>query len=122
MVRFGPILAALLLLAGPAGAAESEPVRSERAVATLVSDTDRVQVSFPPAFVHTGSAVVRVSASAGKSITYPPDTEDGYLAEWRTLADVLDGTSVVEYDELLDDARYALTLADAAADLIAGAP
>ena len=44
--------------------------------------------------------------------------EDGYLAEWRALADVLSGTSVVEYDELLDDARYALTLADAAAALI----
>jgi predicted dehydrogenase len=88
----------------------------------IVTDTDRVEVSFPPAFVHVGSAVVRVSASAGKSITYPTDAEDGYLAEWRTLAAVLDGTSVVEYDELLDDARYALTLADAAAELIAGAP
>ena len=53
--------------------------------------------------------------------TYPIDPDDGYLAEWRALADLLSGASVVEYDELLDDARYALTLADAAAELIGGA-
>ena len=42
--------------------------------------------------------------------------EDGYVAEWRALAELLDERDVdVEYDELLDDARYALRLADAAA-------
>ncbi|MET0781065.1 MAG: Gfo/Idh/MocA family oxidoreductase [Microbacterium sp.] len=84
----------------------------------ITTETDLIEVSFPPAFVHVGSAVVRVTSSTGKLTTYPTDAEDGYLAEWRALADVLAGTSVVEYDELLDDARYALTLADAAAALI----
>ena len=86
----------------------------------ITTDTDVVTVSFPPAFVHAGSAEVRVETATGKRTTYPLDREDGYLAEWRALADVLNGSSVVEYDELLDDARYAITLADAASELIAG--
>ena len=84
----------------------------------ITTDTDRVEVHFPPAFVHVGSAVVRVSASTGNVTTYAPAADDGYLAEWRALADVLNGTGVVEDDELLDDARYALAVADAAAALI----
>ena len=78
-------------------------------------------MSFPPAFVHVGSAEVRVVTATGKRTTYPIDDTDGYLAEWRALADVLNGSSVIEYDELLDDARYAITLADAASELIGGA-
>ena len=85
----------------------------------ITTDTDVVTVSFPPAFVHVGSAEVRVVSATGKRTTYPIDDTDGYLAEWRALADVLNGASVVEYDELLDDARYAITLADAASELIA---
>ena len=88
----------------------------------ITTDTDVVTVSFPPAFVHVGSAEVRVVSETGKRTTYPIDDDDGYLAEWRALADVLNGSSVVEYDELLDDARYAITLADAASELIGGAP
>lgn len=84
----------------------------------IITDTDRLHVSFPPAFVHVGSASVRVTAGSGTVTTYPLAPDDGYLAEWRALADVLDGTAVVEYDELLDDARYAVALADAAAALI----
>ena len=61
------------------------------------------------------------NSASGKRTTYPLDVEDGYLAEWRALADVLNGRSVVEYDELLEDARYALAPADAASELIAGA-
>lgn len=84
----------------------------------ITTDTDRVEVRFPPAFVHVGSAVVRVASSTGSVTTYASDDDDGYLTEWRALADVLEGTSVVEYDEMLDDARYALALADAASALI----
>lgn len=84
----------------------------------ITTETDLIEVSFPPAFVHAGSAAVRVTSASGRVTTYPPTADDGYLAEWRALADVLNGVSVVEYDELLDDARYALALADAAAALI----
>ena len=87
----------------------------------ITTDTDVVTVSFPPAFVHAGSAEVRVNFASGKRSTYPIAPDDGYLAEWHALTDLLSGSSVVEYDELLDDARYTLTLADAAAELIGGA-
>lgn len=86
----------------------------------ITTDTDRIEVAFTPAFVHVGSATVRVLAGSGKETIYPTVTEDGYVAEWRAMAQLLDGTNVVEYDELLDDARYALTLADHAASLIDG--
>lgn len=84
----------------------------------ITTDTDRVEVRFPPAFVHAGSAVVHVSAGNGREMTFPVDREDGYLAEWRALGDALDDPTTVEYDEMLDDARYAISLADAAAELI----
>ncbi|MDN3496461.1 Gfo/Idh/MocA family oxidoreductase [Planococcus sp. APC 4015] len=87
----------------------------------ITTDTDRLEVAFPPAFVHVGSAQVSVRSASGTTTTYPTTPDDGYLAEWRALADVLDGTTVVEYDELLEDARYAIALADAAAELIVGA-
>ena len=86
----------------------------------ITTDTDLLEVSFPPAFVHSGSAEVHVTADTGKRTRYPINPVDGYQAEWRALADVLNGSSVVEYDELLDDAMYALTLADSAAELIDG--
>ncbi|WP_404429522.1 Gfo/Idh/MocA family oxidoreductase [Microbacterium lacus] len=85
---------------------------------TITTDTDVVEVSFPPAFVHVGSASVRVELGSGLETTYPIHPDDGYLAEWRALADLLSGDGVVEYDELLADARYALDLADAAAEWI----
>lgn len=88
----------------------------------IITDTDVVTVAFPPAFVHVGSAEVHVVEATGKRTTYPIDDTDGYLAEWQALIDVLNGSSVIEFDELLDDARYAITLADAAAELIGGAP
>jgi predicted dehydrogenase len=86
----------------------------------ITTDSDLLTVSFPPAFVHAGSAEVRVESGMGKHTTYPIDADDGYLAEWRALADLLRGSSVVEFDELLDDARYAIALADAASELIGG--
>ena len=50
-------------------------------------------------------------------------TEDGYVREWRALAALLDGTATMEYHEVLDDAIFAIDLADAAAAAIhAGAP
>lgn len=85
------------------------------AVATA---SDRLDVSFPPPFVHAGGARVRVRTADGRDTTYAHDPGDGYVAEWRALAELLDAGLPVEYDELLDDARYALGLAEAAAALI----
>lgn len=88
---------------------------------TVSTDRDRVHVSFPPAFVHAGSAAVTVRAADGTRTTYPRQSEDGYEAEWRALAALAEGRSPVEYDEILADARFALALADAAAAATGGA-
>jgi len=88
---------------------------------TVTTTGDRLDVSFPPAFVHAGSARVRVRAADGRDTIYAHDSGDGYVAEWRALAELLDAGLPVEYGELLDDARYALGLAGAAAELM-GAP
>ncbi|RZS65872.1 putative dehydrogenase [Agromyces ramosus] len=90
---------------------------------TVGTSTDRIDVEFPPAFVHAGSATVRVRHGDLRSTTYRRDTDDGYVREWRALAAMLDGTAVTEYHEVLDDAVFAIDLADAAAEAIrTGAP
>lgn len=88
---------------------------------TVTTARDRLDVTFPPAFVHAGSAAVRVLTADGRDTRYDRDPDDGYLAEWRALAELIDGGMPVEYDELLDDVRYAVALADEAA-VRAGVP
>ncbi|MGC5077088.1 Gfo/Idh/MocA family protein [Agrococcus sp. DT81.2] len=85
---------------------------------TIATARDRLDVTFPPAFVHAGSARVHVRSADGRAIDYAHDARDGYVAEWSALAELLDEGLPVEYDELLDDARYGLRLADDAAALI----
>jgi len=85
---------------------------------TIDTSTDRLDVVFPPAFVHTGSAEVHVRGGDLRDTTFPREPEDGYVREWRALAELLDGSATTEYHELLDDALYAIELADAAADAV----
>lgn len=82
---------------------------------TVDTATDRLDVEFPPAFVHTGSADVRVRGGDLRTTTYPREAEDGYVREWRALAELLDGSAVMEYHEVLDDALFGIELAEAAA-------
>ncbi|WP_394771692.1 Gfo/Idh/MocA family protein [Lacisediminihabitans sp.] len=81
---------------------------------SIGTSLDRLDVEFPPGFVHAGSARARVSAPDGRVTEYPPAQDDGYIAEWRALAAVLDEGRSVEYDDILEDALYAVRLADAA--------
>lgn len=81
----------------------------------ITTSHDRIEVDFPPAFVHAGSAAARVRSTDGQWTEYRRDPEDGYLAEWRLFASLLQGSAPVEYDELLADSHYAIDLADAAA-------
>jgi len=85
---------------------------------TVGTSVDELEVEFPPTFVHAGSAGVRVRTPDGRLTEYPREAEDGYVAEWRALAAVLDGAEPVEYDELLDDACFAIDIADAAAGAV----
>jgi predicted dehydrogenase len=89
---------------------------------SIVTSTDRLDVDFPPAFVHAGSARARVTSSDGRLTEYHPNPDDGYLAEWRALADLLDTGGVTEFESIDEDARYVIALATAAeAAVLAGA-
>jgi len=88
---------------------------------TVQTDRDRLDIAFPPAFVHAGSATVTVRSADGTRTVHPADADDGYIAQWRSLAAVTRGEEVVEYDEILADTRYAIELADAAAAAIGSA-
>ena len=88
---------------------------------SIITTRERVEIDFPPSFVHGGSARVRVRGDDGAVTDYPREVEDGYEGEWRALAKMIDGTHPVEYQELIADVRYALALAGAAAELIAAA-
>jgi len=88
---------------------------------TITTTHDHIDVDFPPPFVHTGSAVVTVRSPEGTLTRYPRSATDGYEAEWRALAQQLDGAAVTEYDEPLADAHHALAVADAAAARLRGA-
>ena len=81
----------------------------------FAASRDLIDIEFPPASVHDGSARARVRFGDGRVTEYVPFADDGYLAEWKTVAALADGAEVVEYDELLADAQYAIALADAAA-------
>nr|WP_274636083.1 Gfo/Idh/MocA family oxidoreductase [Microbacterium bovistercoris] len=85
---------------------------------TIGTSDDELEVAFPPAFVHAGSAGVRVTTVDGKVTEYPRSAEDGYVSEWRALAAAMDGAEPVEYDEILADAHYAIDIADAAAQAV----
>lgn len=85
---------------------------------TVTTAHDRVDVDFPPPFVHAGAAGVRVRDEEGRSIRFPAEQSDGYLEEWRALSHLLRGGRPMEYDELEADARFAIALADSAAALV----
>lgn len=80
----------------------------------VLTEVDEVEVSFPPAFVHAGSAGVTVRDADGTFAAYPRNGVDGYVAEWEALAALMAGELSKEYDEIRADAHFAVGLADAA--------
>jgi len=85
------------------------------------TEGDRIEIAFPPAFVHSGGAAVTVRHAEGRVTEYPRDADDGYVELWHAFSVLLDGAEAVEYDELAADAHFAVELADAAAAVIGGA-
>ena len=82
----------------------------------ITSSRARVDVEFEPAFVHSGSARVSVRTADDQTRIFPRDADDGYIREWNDLGVLARRERPVEYDEILDDALFAITLADAAAE------
>jgi predicted dehydrogenase len=82
---------------------------------TAITPHERLEVEFPPPFVHAGSARTRLRDANGRVIDFRAVPLDGYEAEWRALAALLRGESAMEYAELLADAEDVIAIADAAA-------
>jgi len=78
----------------------------------------RVEVEFPPPFVHVGGARTSVRDAQGVQTLYPIDRRDGYEVEWRALAALLRGEAAMEYDELRADAAFVTAIADGAAEAV----
>lgn len=78
----------------------------------------RVDVEFPPPFVHVGGARTTVRDAQGVQTVYPIDRRDGYEVEWRALAALLRGEAAMEYDELRADAVFVTAIADGAAEAV----
>ncbi|MDR0849482.1 MAG: Gfo/Idh/MocA family oxidoreductase [Propionibacteriaceae bacterium] len=84
---------------------------------TVMGADFTLDLSFPPSYVHGGSARSRVTTADGSVRCWGPFAANGYEAEWRELIALLDGEKPPRYslETLLDDIGYAITLADLAA-------
>ncbi|TCO42540.1 putative dehydrogenase [Kribbella antiqua] len=82
------------------------------------SDDQVLHVEFTPSYVHAGSAVSTLTTSDSARV-FGPATVNGYEAEWRELAAILRGElAPPSTRDLVDDVRFALTVADAAAEAL----
>jgi predicted dehydrogenase len=75
-----------------------------------------LHVEFPPAFVAAGSAVATFEGPAGAATWRLPD--NGYVAQWRHLADVAEGRAelAIPVATAVADVLHAIDLADAGAE------
>jgi myo-inositol 2-dehydrogenase/D-chiro-inositol 1-dehydrogenase len=81
----------------------------------------RLHVDFPPSYVRAGSARATLT-DAGGSRSFGADG-NGYEVEWLRLWDLAAGRAPQSSDELqvlVDDLGYAVSIADAAAELVRG--
>ena len=85
------------------------------------SDDQHLRVEFTPSYVHAGSAISTLS-SGSTTRTFGPQTFNGYEGEWRELAAVARGeASPPDTGILIDDLRFALHIAEAAAQQVRNA-
>ena len=82
----------------------------------------RLDLDYPPPFVHAGSGAVTTNHADGSTTRHTQSHRDGYEAEWLYFAQLAGGTHSADYDGILADALYPLELAEAVfATMIAGA-
>jgi predicted dehydrogenase len=79
------------------------------------SDEQTLHIEFSPSYVQAGSGVTTIR-TAGRASVFGPATHNGYEGEWRDLADIVRGEQKAPPTQtLIDDLRFAIMLADAAA-------
>jgi hypothetical protein len=80
-----------------------------------------LHVEFTPSYVHAGSAISTLTSGA-TARTFGPEAFNGYEGEWRELAAVALGQAAPpDTGVLIDDLRFALRIAEAAAQRIRNA-
>ena len=85
------------------------------------SEDKHLHVEFTPSYVHAGSAVSTLTSGA-TARTFGPEAFNGYEGEWRELAAVALGQAAPpDTGVLIDDLRFALRIAEAAAQRIRNA-
>ncbi len=83
-----------------------------------IADDQRLVADFTPSYVHAGSAVASLQGAA-QTITFGPYRSNGYEAEWQEMAEIVRGERPAPAtDSLIEDLRFAIQLADAAADMV----
>ena len=83
-----------------------------------IADDQHLTADFTPSYVHAGSAVTSLHRN-GQTVTFGPYGSNGYEAEWRQLAEIARGERPAPAtDPLIEDLRFAIQLADAAADTV----
>ncbi|TDC50370.1 Gfo/Idh/MocA family oxidoreductase [Jiangella ureilytica] len=82
----------------------------------VVSADAHLLVEFPPSYVHAGAGVAAVTTRTGTRLM-PPEDHNGYEGEWRRIAELARGvrTDPRDVQAAVDDLRYAVDLAEAAA-------
>ena len=85
------------------------------------SEDKHLHVEFTPSYVHAGSAISTLTSGA-TARTFGPEAFNGYEGEWRELAAVALGQAAPpDTGVLIDDLRFALRIAEAAAQRIRNA-
>ena len=83
-----------------------------------IANDQHLTADFTPSYVQAGSAVTSLHRS-GQTVTFGPLGSNGYEAEWRQLAEIARGErSAPAAEPLIEDLRFAIQLADAAADTV----
>ena len=77
-----------------------------------------LHVQFPPSYVLAGSSTATLATGTTRTSWCEP--ENGYQAEWRHLADVVEGRTDLAFpvQAAVDDLLYALAVADGAESVI----
>ena len=85
------------------------------------SDDQALETTFTPSYVQAGSATSTLrTAVSGR--TFGPATFNGYEGEWREIAAIVNEEAPApDLSSLIDDLRFALDLADKAADTVRSA-
>ncbi|WP_426562112.1 Gfo/Idh/MocA family protein [Angustibacter sp. McL0619] len=82
------------------------------------SDDEVLETEFTPSYVQAGSATTTLR-TAGGTRSFGPDTFNGYEGEWREIAAIVNEQAPApDLPGLIEDLRFALKLADQAADVV----